>query len=217
MPLIAVRAVSEGVKGSKFTKRGRNGWTRAEAKVIVGLSLSAIDRGQGLVGVSIAAYAIPEVLPRLLSDSVGDGHNAQGIAWSVDQGDFGGPEAYEVLDDKPAPGAAQGLRRMVVEHIRPAAEQMLDGDHLIAHLRRRAFMRPSGWDEIVRFMAMTLDEGRPDEAVAALRRYAVAERDKWATYSSAPWEPPDLEELLVLRLAFPGFEPTAALHGGDRR
>jgi hypothetical protein len=215
VPAVAVRAVSQEVKGSEFTKRGRNGWTRTGDKAIVGLSLSATHREQGLVGVSIAAYAIPAVVPRLLSDSVGDGHNAQGIAWFVDQRDFGGPEAYEVLDDEPASGAAQRLRRMVAQHIRPAAEHMLDGDHLLVHLRRRAFMRPSGWDEIVRFAAMTLDEGRPEEAVAALHRYAAAERDNWATYSSVPWKPPDLEELLIRKSMVSG-QAAASRRSRDR-
>ena len=214
VPALAVRAVAQELKGSGFSKRGRNTWVLAEQMAIVGVSLSASHLERGLVGVTVGAYAVPAVVPRVLADSVGDGHNAQGIAWSVDQRDFGGPESYAVMADDAAPEVAAQLRRMVTQHLRPAAEHMLDGHHLLAHLRRRAFMRPSGWDEVLRFAAMALDEGEPEDAVAALRSYAASEREHWAAHSSAPWQPPELDgDLLALRQAFPAFDPTMALHG----
>jgi hypothetical protein len=78
-------------------------------------------------------------------------------------------------------------------------------------------MRPSGWCEVVRFAAMALDKDEPEEALAALRNYAASEREHWATYSSAPWQPPEFDaELLALRRVFPAFDPTVALRGTRR-
>jgi hypothetical protein len=135
VPVLVARDVAQELADSAFSKRGRNAWTVADERVIVAISLDAMPLGHDLVGVSVGAYAIPAVVPRLLSECVGDGHNPQGIAWSVDQRDFSGPDAYEVSTAEPAAADIEALRRKVTEHLRPAAEHMLGGDELLAHMR----------------------------------------------------------------------------------
>ncbi len=185
------------------------------------MDLGAVWVNDAMLGVSAGAYAIPTVLLTLLPESVGDGHNAQGIAWEVDPRDFGAPDYFSFNRIATDPRAVEGLTSVVREHLLPAVERILaDGalhDHIRAQvLAEEPFETPLA---VVRAVAVLLSDGDAGLATAAVRRYAASEAATHAEYTSAPWEVPCgiLEDLQVLQEAFPQFDAEDATQVPSRR
>lgn len=184
------------------------------------VSLDAVWVDDAVLGVAAGADAIPAVLLTLLPESVGDGHNAQGIAWAVDQRDFGAPEYFPFKRIATDPRAIEELTSVIREHLVPAVERIL-ADGALHDLIRAQVLAEEPFESlaVVRAVAVLLSDGDAGLATAAVRRYAASEAADHAEYTSAPWEVPCgiLEDLQVLQKAFPEFDPVAATQVPSRR
>ena len=128
-----------------------------------------------VVGVQTSVFAIPVVLLDLLPDYAGDGHNAAGIAWSLDQRDFGALESFPFREGRTDPRVVQELQSIIREHCLPALNRIVADGALHAHIRAQLLTdQPfDGPDAMVRAAAVMLSDGDTEAAMAAVGQPAA--------------------------------------------